>query len=140
MYSDGRVSCRKSSATDIILYMQRNEFVEYIIGDQLAALPGMSARAMFGGFGLYREGTIVGIVIHDELYLKVDDRNRAIYEAMGSTPFTYEKKTGSATSMSYWKVPAEVIEDQFELCALVDISYEINLENEVKKKAKKKNI
>lgn len=118
--------------------MKHNEFVEYIIGDQLVEIPGMTARPMFGGFGIYREGTIVGIVVDDELYLKVDDRNRARYEAMGSTPFTYEKKTGKATSLSYWRVPSEVVEDRTELSVLVDFAYEINLENEVKKKAKKK--
>ena len=93
---------------------------------------------MFGGFGVYREGTIVGIVVDDELFLKVDDRNRALYETMGSTPFTYMKKGDKATSLSYWKVPSEVMENREELCSLVDISYAINLENAVKKEAKKK--
>ena len=107
--------------------MKQSEFVEYIIGDQLAGIHGMSAMAMFGGFGIYREGTIVGLVVDDELYLKVDESNKAEYEAMGSTPFTYTKKDGKATSMSYWKVPAEVIEDRERLAQLVEDAYDINL-------------
>ena len=67
--------------------MSKSEFVEYITGDQLAGLPSISSRAMFGGFGIYREGTIVGIVISEELYLKVDATNQVEYEAMGSIPF-----------------------------------------------------
>ena len=118
--------------------MQRSEFVEYIIGDQLTTLPGMSARAMFGGFGVYREGTIVGIVINDELYLKVDDSNQELYEAMGSTPFTYAKKDGKQLSMSYWKVPEEIIEQRDELTELVELSYNINLKRVIKKTNNKK--
>ena len=120
--------------------MRNNEFVEYIIGDQLVEMPGMSAKGMFGGFGVYREGTIVGLVIADELYLKVDDRNRALYEAMHSAPFSFDKKDGKVTLTSYWKVPEEIIEDRAQLCALVDISYEISLENEVRKKTKKRKV
>jgi DNA transformation protein len=113
--------------------MQRNEFVEYIIGDQLAQLSGMSARAMFGGFGIYQEGTIVGIVVDDELYLKVDATNQAEYEAMGSIPFCYLRKDKKKTTMSYWKVPPEVIEDREKLVMLVEQSYEINLKKAVEK-------
>ena len=114
--------------------MATNEFVAYVIGDQLAEISGMSARAMFGGFGIYREGTIVGIVVDDELYLKVDETNKAEYESMGSTPFTYEKKGGKSTSMSYWKVPSEVLEDREQLVILVDDAYDINLKRALEKK------
>lgn len=112
--------------------MKRNEFVEYLIGDQLASIPGMSAKAMFGGFGIYLEGTIVGIVAEDELYLKVDETNQSVYEAMGSTPFQYSRK-GHETTMSYWKVPSEVLEDRERLLALVVESYEVNLKRSVEK-------
>lgn len=118
--------------------MKVSQFVEYVIGDQLAQLSGLSARSMFGGFGIYLDGTIVGIVVGDELYLKVDESNRAEYEAMGSTPFSYEKKDGKSTSISYWSVPDEVIEDSERLAALVYSSYEINLAREVTKKNKMK--
>ena len=117
--------------------MRRNEFVEYIIGDQLASLPGMSARAMFSGFGIYMEGTIVGIVTGDELYLKVDETNEGEYEAMGSTPFQYARKDHKNITMSYWTVPAEVLEDRERLTALVAESYEINLKKSVKKPVKR---
>ena len=38
-----------------------------------------SARAMFGGHGLYVDGLIVGIVVEDVLYLKTDDETRGAY-------------------------------------------------------------
>ena len=118
--------------------MKRSEFVEYILGDQLAGLPGMRARAMFGGFGVYKEDTIVGIVVDDELYLKVDESNKSEYEAMGSTPFVYEKKDGKKMTMSYWKIPGEVLEDRARLEKLVSDAYEINRTRSLRLKHKKK--
>ncbi len=118
--------------------MPRSDFVEYIIGDQLSDVHGMSARAMFGGFSIYREGTIVGIVINDELYLKVDRTNQDTYIAMGSAPFEYQKKDGTKTTMSYWNVPLEVVEDREQLITLIDVSYEISLAQALTTKAKKK--
>lgn len=111
-----------------------NEFVAYIISDQLTELPAVSAKAMFGGYGLYVEGTIVGIVSDDELYLKADETNMATYTAMGSVPFTYAKKDGKTLSMSYWKVSADALEDREQLRTLVLDSYEINLRKALRKK------
>jgi DNA transformation protein and related proteins len=120
--------------------MKHNEFIEFLLADQLAVLTGLSARAMFGGFGIYLDGTIVGIVVDDELYLKVDDTNRAEYLAMGSVPFTYIRNNDTATSisMSYWKIPAEVLEDRELLLRLVEDSYVINLKKEASKNTKRK--
>lgn len=118
--------------------MLRSEFVEYIIGDQLAGISGMSAKKMFSGFGIYRDGVVVGIVIDDELYLKADATNEAKYKAMGSVPFSYDRKGGKRVAMSYWKVPSEVLEDRERLAELVDEAYEINLKKAVEKTATKR--
>ena len=72
--------------------------------------------------------------------MKVDDSNKAQYEIMGSAPFSYERKDGKNMSMSYWKVPAEVIEDRERVTALIYSSYEINLKKALEKKPKKSRI
>jgi len=74
--------------------MKSNEFVEYITEDLLAELKGVTSRAMFGGYGIYKDGIIFGIIVDDELYFKVDDTNREEYEKMGSSPFVYRTKEG----------------------------------------------
>ena len=91
--------------------MKRNDFAEYVTEDLLAGL-GVSARAMFGGYGLYRDGVIFGIIADDTLYFKVGDSNRAQYEAAGSRPFSYGTARGKKAVMSYWEVPARVLEDR----------------------------
>lgn len=79
----------------------------------------VAARAMFGGFGLYLDGTMFGLVAFDRLYFKVDDANRADYQSAGTGPFTYPGRT-KPTTMSYYEVPAAVFADAGRLSAWAD--------------------
>ena len=88
------------------------EFRNFVL-DQLAPLPQLWSKAMFGGIGLYSGECFFGIVAADELFFKVDLSNRAAYEAAGSEPF--RPVAGRQVSMSYWRVPIEVLEDTGEL-------------------------
>ena len=75
----------------------------------------MQPRAMFGGVGLYADEVFFGILAADTLYLKVDDSNRGQYEAAGMTAF--RPYADRPMTMSYYQVPAAVIEDGDELAA-----------------------
>jgi len=77
------------------------EFRDFVL-DQLAGVPRLRPRAMFGGVGLYSGEQFFGIVAADELFFKVDDTNRAAYEAAGSEPF--RPVLDRPVSMSYWRV------------------------------------
>jgi DNA transformation protein len=89
-------------------------FRQFVL-DQLEPVGGVVPRSMFGGVGLYRDDVFFGIVAGDVLYLKVDDGNRADYEAAGARPFMpYPKR--SAT-MRYYAVPVGVLENPDELSA-----------------------
>ena len=88
------------------------EFRDFVL-DQLAALRELRAKRMFGGIGLYSGERFFGIVAADELFFKVDDGNRGAYEAAGSEPF--RPVAARPVSMSYWRVPIEVLEDPSEL-------------------------
>jgi DNA transformation protein len=101
-------------------------FHEYIVQDLLGDICGITSRAMFGGLALYKNGTIFGIVADSELYFKVNDRNRAEYEAGMSHPFTYTKNDDKRVSMSYWLVPAEFMDDRDGLVALIDKSVAVS--------------
>jgi DNA transformation protein len=76
--------------------------------DQLESLGDVSAKAMFGGVGLYSRGLFFGIIAADVLYLKVDERSRPDYEQAGSKPFM--PYAGRPMTMHYWAVPVEVLE------------------------------
>lgn len=91
--------------------MSDRSFVDYVTKDLLRDIPGITARAMFGGFGVYKDRKIFAIIVDDELYFKVGDSNRHEYESRGSKPFTYHGKSGKPVQMSYWKLPVEVMDD-----------------------------
>ncbi len=90
------------------------EFRDHLL-DLLAPLGAVTVRAMFGGGGVYLDGTMFGLVADDVLYLKVDDANRGDFEAAGSGPFVYQGKT-RPVAMSYYQVPAEIMDDGETLC------------------------
>jgi DNA transformation protein and related proteins len=82
------------------------------VHEQLHLLPAVTSRRMFGGIGLYSDGLFFALLADDTLYCKVDDGNRADYVERGMRAFTpFPDKPG----MSYYEVPAEVLEDAEEL-------------------------
>ena len=89
--------------------MQKNEFLTYILEDILDDIPDITSRAMFGGYGIYREGIIFAIIADNQLYFKVGESNRADYEVMDSEPFVYQYGNHKKTTMSYWLVPEEIM-------------------------------
>jgi DNA transformation protein len=92
-----------------------NSFKEFVL-DQLAALPDLRARAMFGAHGLYSGERFFGIMDEGRLYFKTDAQSQADYTARGMGPFTYEMK-GRVMTMSYHEVPPDVLECVPELVA-----------------------
>jgi len=87
---------------------------------------------MFGGYGLYREGLMFGLVADDTLYLKADDRSRAEFIDQGLTPFIYHKQ-GKPYRMSYYLVPLEALEDAELLCQWAEKGYAAALRSRSKK-------
>ncbi|MFD0740475.1 TfoX/Sxy family protein [Lysobacter koreensis] len=63
-----------------------DDFITYL-QDLFAPLGELSARRMFGGYGLYLDAVMIGVVMDDGLYLKVDAATRAQFQAAGSAPF-----------------------------------------------------
>jgi DNA transformation protein len=81
--------------------------------EQLAGVAHLRSRAMFGGVGLYAGEVFFGLLARDVLYLKVDAGTRGAYEAAGMAAFRpYADRPGL---MSYFAVPADVLEDGDEL-------------------------
>ncbi len=89
------------------------EYLQYVL-EQLAGLRGAVSRRMFGGAGLYCEELFFGLMTGDTLYFRVNDLNRADYEALGMKRFQpYADKPH--LSFNYYEVPAHVLEDADEL-------------------------
>jgi len=84
------------------------DYRDYIL-EQLNRLAPTTARAMFGGAGLYAENRIFGLLDNDTLYFKTNPETRPAFEAAGCRPF---QPFGPDTKpMGYFEVPADAIED-----------------------------
>jgi DNA transformation protein len=106
----------------------------YII-EQLAALPALSARRMFGALGLYSGDWFFALIDDDTLFFKVDDANRDDYLSRGMKAFM---PIPGQVSMGYFQVPAEVIEEAEELTRwarrCVEVAQRAGLQKQKKRK------
>ncbi len=81
----------------------------------LSPLGPTRASRMFGGHALYVDDLCIALVFRDAMYLKVDDANRAAFEAAHCKPFVYETKGGEIGSLSYYTAPDEAMESPHEM-------------------------
>lgn len=86
----------------------RSEYVA-LVEEILQPVGPVEVRAMFGGHGVFLDGVMFGLIAHDELYLKVDDANRAAFADSGLEAFVYQSG-GRSITMSYHRAP-DVLED-----------------------------
>jgi len=88
---------------------KHDEFVDYLL-EQMQPLGAVSARAMFGGYGIYIDDLMFALVADDVLYLKTHADSLADFERRGLAPFRYERN-GKSYNMSYSEAPTEVLDD-----------------------------
>ena len=99
--------------------MRNDSFHDFVMQDLFGDFPGITSRAMFGGWGIYKDGKIFAIIAEGGLYFKVGDSNRADLESHGSRPFQYANK-GKTYTMSYWLLPEEIMENRDELSEWIE--------------------
>ena len=80
------------------------------VAEQMSFVGGLRVRAMFGGFGVYRDDFIFAIIDDDRLYFKADSITRVEFEVKGLSPFTYVAR-GKSMTMQYFEAPPEVFEE-----------------------------
>lgn len=88
------------------------QFEAYVL-EQLGRVARITPKRMFGGVGVYAGDAHFAILQNDVVYLRVDEGNRADYEAARMQPF--RPYAGKPTQMPYFELPAEVLEDEDDL-------------------------
>ena len=115
------------------------DFINYLL-ELLAPLDGVSAKRMFGGYGLFRDGLMFGLVADDTLYFKVDAQSVARFTERELEPFTYVK-AGKPMPMSYYRAPEETLDSSDDMCEWASLACEAALrasKTKAKPKAKRR--
>ena len=117
-------------------------YKDYIL-DLLSGVEGVTARAMFGGAGLYVEDTMFGLITRsDRFYLRVDEINQPDFKALEAEqfiPFEDDPKK-SQMKMPYFETPADILEDEDALADWAKRAWEAARRNKKPKKKPKKKI
>ena len=85
------------------------DFIAHVL-DTMRPAGAATARAMFGGHGVYLGGVIVGFVADDVLYLKADAATRAAFVERELEPFRYRGHDGELHETSYFRAPDDALE------------------------------
>lgn len=83
-------------------------YLTFVLG-QLDGLPKVVTKRMFGGVGIYSDGTFFAVIDNDTLFFKVDGTLARRYRDKGMPPFA--PIPGAAPMMAYYQVPPDVLED-----------------------------
>jgi DNA transformation protein len=120
----------------VAISIEQREYVAHIV-DLLQLIGPVESKSMFGGFGMFLEGLMFGLVAGNELYLKVDTQNLQDYEDLGLQAFSFEKN-GRQIKMSYYQAPEEAMEDAELLSDWASNAYGAAMRAAAKKGGKRK--
>lgn len=81
----------------------QSDFRDFIVL-QLGSLPGLTHKAMFGGYGLWANGVFFGIVHQDRLFFRTGPDTVDDYLDAGMKPFS----AGEFVAINYHEVPPDV--------------------------------
>jgi DNA transformation protein and related proteins len=85
------------------------------IRELFSAFGPVDVRRLFGGAGIFADGTMFALVSKGVIYLKTDEHNAPAFEREALEPFTYATKAGRRGVMSYRRMPDRLYDDPEEL-------------------------
>ena len=82
---------------------QESVLTAELLLDKLSQIGDITTKKMFGGYGIFHEGKMFGIIDpKGQSYLKADDSNRPDFEALGCHKHS---------RMPYFSIPENVLSD-----------------------------
>ena len=117
---------------------KQSVFIEFL-NETFEEFGLIDARKMFGGYGIYHDGVMFGLVEKEVLYLKADETTQKHFESRGLPPFQYDR-AGRTVRMSYFKAPEEIYDDREKAAIWARSAYEAAVRQGSSKKKKKHKI
>ncbi|MGB7192006.1 MAG: TfoX/Sxy family protein [Collimonas pratensis] len=102
--------------------MSRNDAIIDYIRELLEPFGAISARRMFGGYGIYHDSVMIGLVADSTLFLKTDELTRPQFAAAGCRPFITESR-GKPIEMSYWSAPEDAMDSANAMTPWARLAY-----------------
>jgi DNA transformation protein len=102
-----------------------SEFVDHLV-EVFEPFAVVTIRRMFGGYGVFHEGLMFGLVAGDVLYLKSDEASAPAFAQRGLAAFEYEKQ-GKRVRLSYYMAPDEFFDDPGAVSIWAGRAYEAAL-------------
>ncbi len=88
----------------------KQQFAEYVV-EALGVFAPVQARAMFGGFGIFRHGLMFALIVDEQLHFKADALSAPDFMALGLQPFSYLKR-GKAATLQYYQGSSQKTENK----------------------------
>jgi DNA transformation protein len=101
------------------------EFIRYL-RDQLRQWAPIEVKRMFGGHGVYRDGTMFALIQAETLYLRSDNQTQPDFAAAGMGPFRY-RRNGKLVALDYHQVPPDALEESELLARWAGRAYDAAL-------------
>ena len=83
-------------------------FLSFVL-EQLSDVRQIVTKRMFGGVGIYSDGTFFAVIDNDTLFFKADEMLATRYRDRGMPQFT--PVPGAQPIAGYYQVPLDVLED-----------------------------
>jgi len=81
------------------------------VRDLFDGLGPIRVGRMFGGTALYQDDAMFAVIFGDAVYMKCDPALGEKYVDAGSTPFSYDTKTGARVIHGLMALPEDALED-----------------------------
>jgi DNA transformation protein and related proteins len=115
---------------------EKQQMADHII-DLLTPFAACQAKGMFGGYGIFRDGLMFGLITEGDFYLKADDENRDKFEEAGCQRFCYYKQD-KPYYLSYHIAPESIFDDEESMIEWINQSWQAALRAPPKKRKAKK--
>jgi DNA transformation protein len=106
------------------------------IVDLLDPFGPCEARRMFGGYGIFHQGLMFGLIAAGNFYLKADIETRDLFSSEGCEPFSYYKKE-KQFRLSYYLAPESFFEDPDASLRWARLAFDAALRNPNKSKKRR---
>lgn len=96
------------------------------IRDMFVSLGDVTIKRMFGGKGIYYQGTILALEVSGDILLKADAQTAPAFADAGASQWSYAGKA-KPVAMPYWSIPDTALDDADEMAKWVALAWDAAL-------------